>query len=170
MLVENLPFRVVRISNPDDLHSVTQLRHEAYARHLSQFAQSLALPEPEDHDGDNLVLLAIAKRWVRPNKGTRCDIGSSVTSDTYDGLPAGIGPPCDNRNYFSNSDFLVHEQITLKLSDCVNDDVYRHYLPVDQSGKPLSLCNGPRPVNSENTIFLMKSSKIPSESPLKSTV
>ena len=61
MLVENLPFRVIRVSNPDDLNLVTQLRHEAYARHLPQFAQTLALPEPADYDSDNLILLAVAK-------------------------------------------------------------------------------------------------------------
>jgi hypothetical protein len=61
LLVENLPFRVIRVSDQNDLNKVTQLRHEAYARHLPQFAQSLALPEPEDYDSDNLVLLAVDK-------------------------------------------------------------------------------------------------------------
>lgn len=61
MLIENLPFRVIRVSNQNDLNKVTQLRHEAYARHLPQFAQTLAAPEPADYDNDNLVLLAVAK-------------------------------------------------------------------------------------------------------------
>ncbi len=61
MRVENLPFRVIRVSDQNDLNKVTQLRHEAYARHLPQFAQSLALPEPADYDSDNLILLAVSK-------------------------------------------------------------------------------------------------------------
>lgn len=61
MLVENLPFRVIRVSDQNDLNKVTQLRHEAYARHLPQFAQTLTAPEPADYDSDNLVLLAVAK-------------------------------------------------------------------------------------------------------------
>lgn len=61
MLVENLPFRVIRISNPDDLNRVAQLRHEAYIRRLPRIAQMLALPEPADYDSDNFVLLAVAK-------------------------------------------------------------------------------------------------------------
>ncbi len=61
MLIENLPFRVIRVSDQNDLDKVAQLRHEAYARHLPQFAQTLASPEPADYDNDNLILLAVAK-------------------------------------------------------------------------------------------------------------
>ncbi|WP_396956758.1 N-acyl amino acid synthase FeeM domain-containing protein [Nitrosomonas sp.] len=64
--IEILPFRVVRVSDQDDLNKVAKLRYDAYARHLPQFAQTLASPEPADYDDDNLVLLVVTKNTNTP--------------------------------------------------------------------------------------------------------
>ncbi|UJP06661.1 MAG: hypothetical protein LZF84_06250, partial [Nitrosomonas sp.] len=64
--VEELPFRVILATSLDDLNRVTQIRQQAYGRHLPQFAQSLASPEPADFETDTLVLLALSKQDNAP--------------------------------------------------------------------------------------------------------
>lgn len=64
--VEDLPFRVIRVTSLDDLSRVAQIRQQAYGRHLPQFAQSLVLPEPADFEANTLVLLAISKQDNAP--------------------------------------------------------------------------------------------------------
>lgn len=66
MFVEPLPFQVVSVSAPAELRKVTQLRYEAYARHLPTFAQSLVLPELRDFEDDNIVFLAVSKEDSMP--------------------------------------------------------------------------------------------------------
>ena len=58
MAVERLPFTVRRVQDDNDLRKAVHMRHAAYARHLPEFAQTLALPEACDYDSDVVVLLA----------------------------------------------------------------------------------------------------------------
>lgn len=58
MPTERLPFTVRRAGDDDALRKAVQIRHAAYARHVPEFARSLALPEASDFDDDSVVLLA----------------------------------------------------------------------------------------------------------------
>jgi hypothetical protein len=55
---ERLPFTIRRVETEDSLRKAVQIRHAAYARHLPEFAQTLALPEACDYEDDAVVLLA----------------------------------------------------------------------------------------------------------------
>ena len=61
MAVERLPFTIRRVRNDADLQKAVHIRHAAYARHLPDFAQTLALPEACDYERDVVVLLAESK-------------------------------------------------------------------------------------------------------------
>lgn len=61
MTTERLPFTIRRVVNEDSLNKAVALRHAAYARHVPEFARSLALPEASDYDEDTVVLLAESK-------------------------------------------------------------------------------------------------------------
>lgn len=60
-VTERLPFTVRVVRDEADLWKAVQIRHAAYARHLPQFAQALALPEPQDTENGFAVLLAESK-------------------------------------------------------------------------------------------------------------
>lgn len=55
---ERLPFTIRRVGDHDALRKAVRVRHAAYARHVPDFARSLALPEPCDYEEDAVVLLA----------------------------------------------------------------------------------------------------------------
>lgn len=59
--VERLPFTIRRVVTEDDLLKAVRVRHAAYARHVPEFARSLALPEEADYESDTIVLLAESK-------------------------------------------------------------------------------------------------------------
>lgn len=59
--IEHLPFTVRIVKSPEDLQKVAELRQEAYARHIPEFAQQLFVPEPADTDPNTLVLLVESK-------------------------------------------------------------------------------------------------------------
>lgn len=61
MTKELLPFTVHLVRNAEDLNKAVQIRHEAYARHLPEFAQTLQEPEAEDAEDGVVVLLAESK-------------------------------------------------------------------------------------------------------------
>lgn len=61
MKVERLPFTIKRVRTEEDLMKAVQIRHAAYARHLPEFARTLAVPEACDFDSDAVVLLAESK-------------------------------------------------------------------------------------------------------------
>jgi GNAT superfamily N-acetyltransferase len=56
--VERLPFTIRRVQDADDLVKAVRIRHAAYARHVPDFARTLALPEDCDFGDDSVVLLA----------------------------------------------------------------------------------------------------------------
>ena len=58
---ERLPFTIRRVETEDDLLQAVRVRHAAYARHVPDFARSLALPEEADYESDTIVLLAESK-------------------------------------------------------------------------------------------------------------
>ncbi len=58
MPTERLPFTVRRAGDDEAMRKAVQIRHAAYARHVPEFARSLALPEASDFDDDSVVLLA----------------------------------------------------------------------------------------------------------------
>lgn len=58
MPTERLPFTIRRVENEDSLKKAVAIRHAAYARHVPEFARSLALPEACDYEEDTVVLLA----------------------------------------------------------------------------------------------------------------
>lgn len=58
---ERLPFTVRPVRNDKDLERALHIRHEAYARHMPDFAGVLKRPEADDVAGDTLVLLAESK-------------------------------------------------------------------------------------------------------------
>ncbi|MFC5462154.1 N-acyl amino acid synthase FeeM domain-containing protein [Massilia niabensis] len=58
---ERLPFTIRRVENEDDLLKAVRVRYDAYARHVPDFARSLALPEAADYESDTIVLLAESK-------------------------------------------------------------------------------------------------------------
>ncbi len=59
--IERLPFTIRRVETEADLLKAVKIRHDAYARHVPDFARSLALPEAADYDSDTIVLLAESK-------------------------------------------------------------------------------------------------------------
>ena len=61
MSTERLPFTIRRVENEDSLKKAVAIRHAAYARHVPEFARSLALPEACDYEEDTVVLLAESK-------------------------------------------------------------------------------------------------------------
>ena len=60
-VVESLPFTIRRVQNEDELLKAVHIRHAAYARHIPEFARSLALPEQADYESNTVVLLAESK-------------------------------------------------------------------------------------------------------------
>lgn len=60
-LVESLPFTIRRVRNEDELLKAVHIRHSAYARHIPEFARSLAVPEQADYESNAVVLLAESK-------------------------------------------------------------------------------------------------------------
>jgi hypothetical protein len=58
---ERLPFTIRRVQNEDDLLKAVRVRYDAYARHIPEFARTLALPEAADYQSDTIVLLAESK-------------------------------------------------------------------------------------------------------------
>lgn len=58
---ERLPFTVRKVESEADLRKAVKVRQAAYARHVPEFAQSLALPEAADYADDSIVLLAESK-------------------------------------------------------------------------------------------------------------
>ena len=61
MSTERLPFTIRRVANEESLKKAVAIRHAAYARHVPEFARSLALPEACDYEEDTVVLLAESK-------------------------------------------------------------------------------------------------------------
>jgi hypothetical protein len=61
MATERLPFTIRRVQTEDSLRKAVQIRHAAYARHLPEFAATLAKPEACDYEDDVIVLLAESK-------------------------------------------------------------------------------------------------------------
>jgi hypothetical protein len=58
---ELLPFTVRLVGDDEDLGKAVQIRHQAYARHLPEFAQTLKNPEAADAESGVVVLLAESK-------------------------------------------------------------------------------------------------------------
>jgi hypothetical protein len=69
--IERLPFTIRRVETEDDLLKAVRIRHAAYARHVPEFARSLALPEAADYESDTIVLLAESKLDGSPMGSTR---------------------------------------------------------------------------------------------------
>jgi hypothetical protein len=69
--IERLPFTIRRVETEDDLLKAVRIRHAAYARHVPDFARSLALPEAADYESDTIVLLAESKLDGTPLGSTR---------------------------------------------------------------------------------------------------
>ncbi len=67
--IENLPFTVRIVKSSEDLQKVAELRQKAYARHIQEFAQQLAIPEPADTDPNTLVLLVESKNNTDSRRG-----------------------------------------------------------------------------------------------------
>ena len=61
MPTERLPFTVRRVETEDALRKAVGIRHAAYARHVPDFARTLAAPEACDYAADTVVLLAESK-------------------------------------------------------------------------------------------------------------
>jgi hypothetical protein len=59
--IERLPFTIRRVETEDDLLKAVRIRQAAYARHVPEFARTLALPEAADYESDTIVLLAESK-------------------------------------------------------------------------------------------------------------
>jgi len=58
---ERLPFTIRRVETEDSLWKAIGIRHAAYARHVPEFARTLAVPEASDYEDDSIVLLAESK-------------------------------------------------------------------------------------------------------------
>jgi hypothetical protein len=58
---ERLPFTIRRVETEDSLRKAIGIRHAAYARHVPEFARTLAAPEACDYEDDSIVLLAESK-------------------------------------------------------------------------------------------------------------
>ncbi|MFN3790308.1 N-acyl amino acid synthase FeeM domain-containing protein [Massilia sp.] len=69
--IERLPFTIRRVETEADLLKAVKIRHAAYARHVPDFARSLALPEAADYEDDTIVLLAESKLDGSPIGSTR---------------------------------------------------------------------------------------------------
>ena len=69
--IERLPFTIRRVETEADLLKAVRIRHAAYARHVPDFARSLAQPEAADYDADTIVLLAESKLDGTPIGSTR---------------------------------------------------------------------------------------------------
>jgi len=61
MPIERLPFTVRRVDTEEALWKAVGIRQSAYARHVPDFARTLALPEACDYASDTIVLLAESK-------------------------------------------------------------------------------------------------------------
>jgi hypothetical protein len=59
--VERLPFTVKVVTNSEQLDKAVSIRHLAYARHVPEFAEKLAVPEASDFDPGAIVLVAESK-------------------------------------------------------------------------------------------------------------
>lgn len=59
--IELLPFTVRPVRSAADLRKAVAVRQAAYARHLPEFARTLAQAEAADHDSDTVILLAESK-------------------------------------------------------------------------------------------------------------
>lgn len=68
---ERLPFTIRRVETEADLLKAVRIRHAAYARHVPDFARSLAQPEAADYESDTIVLLAESKLDGTPIGSTR---------------------------------------------------------------------------------------------------
>ncbi|MES2149543.1 MAG: hypothetical protein V4508_07090 [Pseudomonadota bacterium] len=71
MAVERLPFTIKRVRSEAELFKAVQVRHAAYARHVPEFARTLAAPEASDYDSDAVILLAESKLDGSPLGSTR---------------------------------------------------------------------------------------------------
>jgi len=69
--IERLPFTIRRVETEADLLKAVKIRHAAYARHVPEFARSLALPEAADYEHDTIVLLAESRLDCTPIGSTR---------------------------------------------------------------------------------------------------
>lgn len=69
--IERLPFTIRRVETEADLLKAVKIRHAAYARHVPEFARSLAQPEAADYETDTIVLLAESKLDGSPIGSTR---------------------------------------------------------------------------------------------------
>lgn len=69
--IERLPFTVRRVETEADLLKAVRVRHAAYARHVPDFAATLAAPEAADFDDDTVVLLAESRLDGAPVGSTR---------------------------------------------------------------------------------------------------
>ena len=69
--VQRLPFTIRRVETEADLRKAVRVRHAAYARHVPEFARTLAEPEAADYDDDTIVLLAESKLDGSPLGSTR---------------------------------------------------------------------------------------------------
>jgi hypothetical protein len=68
---ERLPFTIRRVETESDLLKAVRIRHAAYARHVPEFARTLAQPEAADYESDTVVLLAESKLDGSPLGSTR---------------------------------------------------------------------------------------------------
>lgn len=69
--IERLPFTIRRVETEADLLKAVTIRHAAYARHVPDFARSLAQPEAADYEDDTIVLLAESRLDGSPIGSTR---------------------------------------------------------------------------------------------------
>jgi hypothetical protein len=69
--IERLPFTIRRVETEADLLKAVMIRHAAYARHVPDFARSLAQPEAADYEDDTIVLLAESRLDGSPIGSTR---------------------------------------------------------------------------------------------------
>lgn len=70
-VVERLPFTIRCVQSEEELRKAVKVRQAAYARHVPEFARSLALPEAADYADDTIVLLAESKLDGTPLGSTR---------------------------------------------------------------------------------------------------
>lgn len=68
---ERLPFTIRRVETEADLLKAVKIRHAAYARHVPDFARTLAQPEAADYEDDTIVLLAESRLDGSPIGSTR---------------------------------------------------------------------------------------------------
>ncbi len=58
LTVERMPFTIRAVHSESDLLKAVRIRHSAYMRHVPGLAETLAEPEPMDHENGVVVLLA----------------------------------------------------------------------------------------------------------------